>query len=146
MTTEKRLEKLERELAETKAGLAHAKRLARGLLAVMGLAVGTYLFAGVLMAKTASAQVGKSGLREVRATAFFLEDENGKVRARLTVDKVGPMLLLLDENGKFRAELNGSRLLLRDENEKRRVALFVGKAGPVLGLFDENEKPIWRAP
>lgn len=64
----------------------------------------------------------------IRANRFVLEDENGKVRAFLTVDKDGPRLALFDENGKVRAELS------------------VVKDGPGLGLYDGNGKPIWHVP
>ena len=49
-------------------------------------------------------------------------------RAALRVDKEGPALVLLDENGKPRA------------------MLIVNKAGPGLDMLDENGKPVWQAP
>jgi len=85
--------------------------------------------------------------REIRANGFVLEDENGKLRAALSMLKNGPSLMLLDENGSLRGGLgvtkDGSGLALYDENSNTRVALSVEKDGPSLTLVDENGKVIW---
>lgn len=92
----------------------------------------------------------QSGVKEIRAKRFILEDENGKTRADLSVGKNNPGLWLFDENGKVRASLNigkdGSGLGLSDENSKTRIVLYMGKDGPRLALFGENGKLIWKAP
>lgn len=38
----------------------------------------------------------------IRANAFVLQDENGKARAELRMDKDKPGLFLYDENGKVK--------------------------------------------
>jgi hypothetical protein len=81
---------------------------------------------------------------ELRTRAFILEDENGKRRARLGMDRDGsPALGLYDANGKERARLlllpDGSPMLgLHDANERPRAWLTLLKDGPMLGLHDPN--------
>ncbi len=69
-----------------------------------------------------------SGVKEIRANRFILEDENGKTRAEISMEKDGPCLHLFGEN------------------DKVCLGLTVGKDGPDLRLFDKNSRPIWRAP
>lgn len=91
-----------------------------------------------------------SGVKEIRASRFIVEDENGKSHGGLWVSKGVASLVLLAENGRPRAALSvlkgGSVLVLNDENEKCRAELKVDKVGPIMSLFDENVKPIWSAP
>ena len=138
MTTEERLENVERELGRQ-------KRRNHWLLGVV-LLVAVGLFVPVLFGITAfrtRAEV-KGTAREVRARSFILEDEYGKVRARLSVLKDGPGLVLYDENGKVRAALSvlkdGPMLRMYDENGKVCAVLSVNKDGPGLVLLDENGK------
>jgi hypothetical protein len=118
-----RLEKVERQ----------NRRLRGAGIAVLVLAV-----AGLLMGQA------MPRARKVEAERFLLEDETGKVRAMLMVDKDGPGLFLYDENGKTRfgasVDKDGSGLGLLDENGNPRVALVVGTDGPILTLTDENGK------
>ena len=110
MTTEERLEKLERELARAKRRNRHL--LAFALMAA-GLAVVTAAWIGT-PAKV-SAETGARAPKVVRATGFVLEDADGEVRATLTAFKEGSALRLFDENTNVRAALgvakDGSRLL-----------------------------------
>jgi len=141
MTTEERLENLERELART-------KRRNRWLVAVVGLAVVGLILAWTWNKTTATVQAQAVGGAEkvIRANAFILEDENGKTRARLGLglNNAGPVALdLFDENGKDRVELVADmyepRIRLYDEKGKARAWLRVGKDGsPSLDLRDEN--------
>ena len=167
MDTEKRLEKLEREL------LAE-KRRTRWLLAAVGLGVVGVALAWTLatITSTAQAQGANSGPKVIRATQFILEDKNGKPRATLgvvkdgaglalfdetgepraalTVGSDGPVLPLLDKTGKPRAVLladkDGPGLSLNDENGKPRAGLVVTKKGPGLHLLNENGKVVWSQP
>ena len=154
MTTEERLEKLERELA-------CAKRRNRWLLSIVGLTVVGLGLAVVGLGltrtwtkTTAAAQAQAMGAvpKVISAEAFILVDENGKCRAALdmTMNKDGPMLRLSDENGKTRAVLAAfkdvSWLSLYDENSKVRAAMNVNKNGPGMTLLDENGKTVWKAP
>jgi len=77
---------------------------------------------------TARAQKANIDLKVIRANRFVLEDEDGAVRAALTVNKRRRMLSLADENGKVRA------------------LLTVGENGPSLPLFGETGEPIWSQP
>jgi len=149
MTTEERLEKLERELAETKAQSARAKRLNRhfliGSIVCLG-AIFTWAFLAQpsrLATAQAEGTAKDPALKEVRARSFVLEDENGKRRAVLGVDKDGPSLVITDENGKPRVTLGmsngGPSLGLSDEKGKIRATLIVLKDGPCLHLH-ENDK------
>ena len=137
MDTEKRLEKLERELFAE-------KRRNRWLLAAVGLGLVGVGLAWTLATTTATAQGASIGPKVIRANQFILEDETGTTRAALQVGKGGSGLSLYDENGKLRAMVgvvkDGPGLTLFDENGKRRVMLGEYKNGPILGLFDENGK------
>jgi hypothetical protein len=138
MSTEERLERLEREVLM-------AKRRTRWLLAAVGLGVVALALAWTLANTTSTAQGSNSELKMVSANGFVLQDETGKPRARLTVLKGGPMLSLLDANGTLRAMLTvdkeGAGLALGDETGKTRARLTVDTSGPGLGLLDENGKP-----
>jgi hypothetical protein len=164
MTTDERIENLEK-------GLASARRLNRWLLAGVGLALGVWILAGTFGPATAGAPDGGAAVKEIHAGKFVLEDENGKTRAMLSVDKYGPGLDLRDEKGKIRAGLSvdndgsdlnlcdekgtirarlsldkdGPLLRLADENGKTRAVLSLHKNGPGLSLLDENGKGIWHA-
>ena len=134
MTIDERIEKMERQLVRV-------RWVNRGLIAciVLSLLVGLpFLMAG-------------SGVKEIRANRFILEDENGKTRAELSLKKDGPNLSLSDENGKPRAGLTVDKdgrpgLLLLDDNGKCLAILSVAMDGPWLALFEENGKVIWKAP
>jgi len=110
MTTEERLENLERELKKTKAGLTASKRRNRWMLGGVAL-----LILGCL---AIAATPGNN--RTIRANTFILEDANGKPRASMSMDKDGPSLVMCDANGKTRAGMSasedGSGLVLADEN------------------------------
>ena len=160
MTTEQRLEALERQLART-------KRRSRWLMGVAGLAATTWIV-GSLILHTGTAEAQPRVVREVRANRFSLVDETGKLRAVLAVLNTGPVLALADENGKGRialgvdslclydetgkgrAELrissSGSNLVLADEAQRLRVLLAMAETGPSLNLFDANGRSIWSAP
>ncbi len=165
MTTEERVERLERELAGS-------KRRTRWLMAAAALVAVGLTWAGNRIPGIAQAQEGGTGAKVVRANEFILEDESGKKRADLTVLKDGPALRLLDEKGKERARLtvlkNGPGLVLYDESGMPRalltvfekgpgltlwgeklegsVMLNVSKDGPGLTLLDEKRKLFWQAP
>ncbi len=65
----------------------------------------------------------------VRADKFVLEDELGRTRAVLTMDKGGPVLAMLDVKGHVRAMLR------------------VRKDGPgLVSLHDKTGKRVWSAP
>jgi len=136
MTTEERLENLERELARAKR---RTRRLLAGAVLVLGIGLVVWAFGP----DKTLAQVAAGGVKEVRANQFLLVDENGKPRAKLSVDKDGPWLVLADENGKDRAALgvdeDGPRLALLDANGKVRAGLAMDEDGPGLYLYDEND-------
>jgi len=146
MTIEERLEKLEKELIR-------GRRFNRWLLAGLGLVIVAWIVGWAF----------RPG-REVSARRFILEDNNGKLRATLQLDKDGPRLRLYDENGKTCADLGGSEdgpglilnhgnnittltvgedmmgLILANTNANPRASLLVGKDGPEFRLYDENGK------
>jgi hypothetical protein len=138
MTTDQRIEKLEK-------GLASARRLNRWLLAAVGVAFGVWILAGTLGPTMAAAPGSGGAVKEVRAREFILEDEKGNNRARLSMGNDGPALALFDERGINRAQLTackgGSMLCLSDEKGEPRAITVVNKEGPGLNLLDENRKP-----
>lgn len=144
MTTEERLDKLEKELAR-------AKRRNRRLLVLAGLAAGAFALVRIAAAAANKVEAQGDGVATViRANAFVLVDENGKTRAAVALSKTGSGFLLYDENGKTRAVLavdkDGPGLALADEDGKSRATLAVVKDGPGLVLYDKNGKAEWQAP
>jgi len=135
MTTDKRIEKMEGQLARM-------RWFNRCLIACIGLSLGGWFIWKSFGPETAWA---KSVVKEIRANKFILEDENGKIRAGLYINSDGPQFRLWDENGKPRATMSvfkdGPGLRLFDENGKPRAGLVVFMDGPGLRLFDENGKP-----
>jgi hypothetical protein len=128
MTTEERLEKIERDLAET-------KRRNRWILgSATALILGSLFLAAM-----------SGNNRTIRANEFILIDKNGKTHAQLTRMKDGPGLFLYGENGKKRVGLavmqNMSVLFLRDENGKDRACLFnLTEDGSGMVLHDATGK------
>ncbi len=90
---------------------------------LVGGVVSSWLFVGtpVFAQKSEVAEV-------IRAKRFEMVDEDGMLRAALT--------LLAGE----------PRLFLYDKDEKVRAGLALVDGEPHLRLFDKNGKPIWTAP
>jgi hypothetical protein len=158
MTTEERLERLEKELAG-------AKRRSRVMLVATVMTI-----AGMFLLCAGGNAVQKS----IRAQSFELVDRNGMPRGGLTADTSGePCLLLLNRNGKTSASLTAiggeprlrlydqndtlralldvlesglSGLFLGDRNGKLRAVVDVTDVGPALTLYDQNDKVISHAP
>ena len=165
MTTEERLDKIEKELHQ-------ARRFNCWLLAVAGLAVLAWVMSSSLGARTVGAQTSAPAMKVLSANKFVVQDANGVPRAVLGVDEHGSGLTLCDEDGRPRAALAMAKtapvlsfftekgvaratlslrgatagLLLLDENGKPRASLTVGKGGPTLGVYDEDGKTLWKAP
>ena len=117
MTTEERLEKLERKLSRIQA--------INRLLTVLG--IGVVLVIWFFASGTPIAQ--ENGVyHEIHAKAFVLKDDNGLNRAILTMSGDCPVLYMFDEIGTALVELSAC------ENT------------PYLGLFDKNVKLLWSAP
>ena len=137
MTSDERIEKIERQLA-------HVRWFNRALIACIVLSLGLWFILRAFGPVTAWA-------RALQAGSFALVDENGKQCGVLGhVGDKGPSLMLMDENGGIHAMLgqtaDGLGLEFWDENRVLRVSLTVNKNGPILLLLDENGKPIWSAP
>lgn len=140
MTTEERLEMLERELART-------KKRTRWLLAgtILVLVGGIVLCGKAAGTSEAQAQPAGGAVKEVRANEFIVVDENGKTRARLGASKDGTVLVMYDENGTGRTWLGAGKykddkpgLFLCDDNGEVRAALAVPKEGPGLVMSDKD--------
>jgi hypothetical protein len=134
MTTEERLEVLERRQA----------RACRWLLGVAGLAVAA-LILGAVALRIVSV---KEQAEVIRAKRFIVEDNKGDGFAILGMSEGGGSLELCDKRGRLRVELGAHGdepvLILRDETGSFRVALAVSKGGPVLDMFDEKgEHRVW---
>jgi hypothetical protein len=94
MSTDERMEKMEGQLARI-------RWINRCLIACIVLSLGVWFILKTFGPETAWAG---SGVKVIRANAFVLEDENGKVRATLgLIDGVG--LSIFDEDGRRRAAL-----------------------------------------
>ena len=147
MTTEERLEKVEKELMR-------GRKLNRWLLTGIGIVFVACIVVWAFGPKTATAQPAGTAVSEVFARKFVVVDENGKTRAMLYMGRDGPSLTLFDEKGKSRVILevyqsdvnligvdkNVPRLCLRDEKGNYRAGIWVDKDVPRLGLYDENNK------
>ena len=117
MTIEKRLGKLELELARA--------QFFNRLLVVLG--IGVLLVICFFASGTPTAQENAEFV-EIEAKAFVLKDDNGLNRAILTMIGDCPVLYMFDEIGTALVELSAC------ENT------------PYLGLFDKNVKLLWSAP
>jgi len=165
MTTEERLEKMERKLAETEVSLRRYRQMfGVGALAVVGLLTMAavknnevvrakrfivmddlgrerIVLAADLMALDKN---GNPDVTKGTRTGLRLFDENGKIRASLGFSQSGTGLTLSDENGKIRTSLgfdqSGTGLDLSDENGKPRTLLGIGRGGTNLNLYDGNGK------
>ena len=140
MTTEERLEQVERELARAKRGMR------RGVIA------GAVLLACLVLA---AAQSSRPVADVVTAREFVLVDENGTMRAALTTNKTGIVwFALLDDVGArvvLALDKDGPRLTMSDENAKMRAAMCVVKrpsviSGPSIYLYDAEGADLFRTP
>jgi hypothetical protein len=136
MTTEERLETLEKELALTK------RRIRRLLQGVVCLFAAGCVFA-VLLSNTGSAKVeGTKIIKIIRANEFILEDQNGKSRAFLSINNGWPRLMMTDQNEKVRTILDvgehGPGLALLDQKGNVRTLLSVETYRPYLRMADGN--------
>jgi hypothetical protein len=155
MTIDERIEKIEGQLIRERC-------FNRCMIACIILLLGIWFISKNL-----------SGLKEIRASRFILEDEKGYTRAALEMHVMGgPVLQLKSRNGRSYATFGlfnhgpmltmsdwkqtasvilsmsdrTSSLQLIDENHKLRAMLSVNKKGPKLEMNDENGNEIWSAP
>jgi len=167
MTTDERLQRLEKELARTRRGF---------LFLVLALAVCALAWA-VDLDNTAGA-AGPVGPNIVSANQFDLVDPNGKVRMSLGMASMGPALTIFSQSGQPHAALlaheRGFRITGRDVAKRgskqaildflyaspavvmtggtRKVATIGVPPGSRDGtpaaveLCDGNGSPCWRAP
>jgi hypothetical protein len=136
MTAEERLEKLE-------WGLNRAKRNNRWLLAGISLFSIVMAVIGLLGLAATTAQATGEKPKEVHATNYVLDDNDGKTRAQFFMSEDGPVLRLNDEKGIGRAILfvhdDGEGLSLFDENNRVRASLSLIQKVPVVFLYDESD-------
>jgi hypothetical protein len=154
MSTDERMEKIERQLARMK-WFDHC------LIACIILCLVVWSIWKIFRPEQVLA---RSAEKVIRANGFILEDENSKQRAKLAIDengtslwiygdngkiglvmdKEGPILSLFDKNSKACAGLmvdnDGPRLSLHDDKGNMRAGLSVLKIGSVLSLCDENAR------
>ena len=130
---EERLGRLEEKLSRT-------ERRYRFVLASLGTAVITSVVIWVALGTAGRAQAQKptEATKVIRAKGFILEDENGKTRAQLSMNELGPGLVLYDENGNGLAVLYTFKLSFFDEKREVRARLLVTGRESVLDLFDEK--------
>ena len=119
MTTEERLERLERDLRG-------AKRCIRWLLVGTALAVSGLCIAWVESGAVVEAKGQQGVAQEIRANSFILVDGAGRARAALGMGNNGAALELYDEAGTRRTELS-DKLALYDEAGTLRVVLTGGR-------------------
>lgn len=141
MSTEARLERLEKELAAAK------RRYRRLAILVVGLAAAGAALA-LTWGSTASAQ--HAGDDTIRAGAFIVEDEMGEARVVMGTSQDVSVLYVLDEAGNPRIALdvdeNGPMISLLDELGVTRFKVVVGEEGPSAQFFDPERNLIWSAP
>jgi len=142
MTTEERLERLERRNCWMLLGV---------VLLILGyfvIATQSGMFTGIIHAKHFVVVDSQGQTRaELVGEGLSLSDRNGKERAVLCLVENGPALALCDGNGEIRAafgvdEKTGPKLTLSDKNGKTRAGMDVDeKNGPDIGLFDKAGQP-----
>ena len=140
MTTDERLEKLERELSR-------ARTRFRWLVVGAGLcfiSVAVIYAFGQYQTTFTPRATKASTSKEIHANSFVLEDANGKPRASLGMDEDGLVLRLKYANGNIGAALclhdDKVVLSLSDNNGKPRAVLGLAKNMPMLCLYDEREE------
>jgi len=142
MTTDERLEKLERELSRARTRF---RWLVVGAgLCIISVAV-IYAFGQYQTTFIPRAPRAAETSKEIRANNFVLEDANGKPRASLGMDEDGLELRLRYGNGNIGAALclhdDKVVLSLSDNNGKPRAVLGLTQKVPLLCLYDEKEEP-----
>lgn len=142
MTTEERLEMLERELASSKRRSRWLLIMAVVVLTIGGLGMA---WAMVRTRHVADTQGKVMSVEQISAKGFFLEDENGKLRGVLTLDEGEPYLALYDNKGTTRAlmTVGGKRatgFTVTDEKGMARAVMEMTSDGPRFNLGDENGK------
>ena len=141
MTTDERLERLERELS--RARLRFRWLVVGAGLCVMSVAV-IYAFGQYQTTFTPRATKADTS-KEIHVNNFVLEDANGKPRASLGMDEDGVVLRMRYENGNIGAALclheEKMVLSLSDKSGKPRAVLGVTKNMPILCLYDQKEEP-----
>jgi len=141
MTTDERLESLERELIRS-------RRRFRWLIIGAGLCVMSvaviYAFGQYQTTFTPRATKASTGT-EIHANSFVLEDAKGQPRASLGMDEDGLVLRMRYENGNIGAALclHEEKVVLNfsDNSGKPRAVLGLAKKMPLLCLYDEKEEP-----
>jgi len=159
----KRLERVERGVRRYRAALGIA-----GLLLAGGLLITARLFA------TGRARASTSAPAQIVARSFVLVDANGRTRAILGFDPLGPALRLYDKAGNMRAELGTgadgadlefhdkaggvqvqltaigtpdlATLIFYDEAERQRLLLYLNQGFAGVRLTNERGRALWRAP
>ena len=105
----------------------------------------TEALVGVLVVGVTVAQTRPEVADVLKCKRLEVVDEQGKIRAAVTVDEAGPSLSLWDAQGKVRAGLGvseaGTGLTLSDAQGKVRAGLAVFEAGSGLMLSDAQGKP-----
>ena len=76
--------------------------------------------------------------QEITARAFYVEDENGNVRAQMTANSIWIADENWDEDGNNRAWMAPTGINYTGENGTRAVMYGTG-----IAYFDENENHVW---
>lgn len=133
MTTDERLEKME-------AQLAHVRLINRCLVTGAVVCVAVWGLTETFGPERTWAQ---SGVKEVRASSFVVEDKDHRGTAVLAhFGEVGPGLVLMDEKNIPRVSVmlktSMPSIEFRDENRERRAEFALTKQGPVLSLSNRS--------
>lgn len=158
MTTEERLDKMERALATVRN---RNKWLWLGLILVGGgilISGARNIQEDVISSRRFHVVDDEGNIRTILGVlpeggaSLVLSDEKGNPRVELEVsDLLGPSLSLYDERENPRVMLGvddelGPELALHGEKPKARVLLGVLKGKPSVEMSDENGKVTWSAP
>jgi hypothetical protein len=136
----------ESELLELGKRLERVERSVRRYRAALGIA-GLLLAGGLLITATLSATgralTSTSAPAQIVARSFVLVDANGRTRAELGIDALGPFLRLLDKAGNMRVTLDTAGEVpapaVHDKAGNMRADGYL-LGGPSLGLFDKAGK------
>jgi hypothetical protein len=143
MTTEERLEELQRQFARAKRQTLWMAAVGVAVAVGLGLALlGTWTKTTAIVHD----QGAGDGPKVIRARGISLEDEDGKVRAMWAVPKEGPQMKLFDENEEMcallTADKDGPRFTLCDQNNgKGLIQLMATSGGPCMILTGRDHKP-----
>jgi hypothetical protein len=149
MTTEERIEKMERDYRRLKIGVYCVAAFALLVAFTSGISLDPLTTRGLVIEDDDGNTRAVLGTKEDMVT-FDLLDKNGKPRASMAVMEHGPLVMLNDKNGKVRASMvvaeDDPAVTLRDGNGKTRTLMTLIEGNPAFNLLDEKGDKVFGHP